>query len=80
MHRAVLVDGLVHADELLEGQPVGTLAAEAEGRVHVLQHVVHLRVVDPPPAAQCVGNHFLKGQTHEVDQAFVDKMRGSRPR
>lgn len=33
--------------EFLESQPVRTLAAEPEGRVHVLQHVVHLRVVDP---------------------------------
>ena len=29
--------------------PVGTLAAEAEWRVHVLQHVVHLRVVNTAP-------------------------------
>ena len=33
-------------DELLVGEPVGALAAEPERRVHVLQHVVHLRVVD----------------------------------
>ena len=46
---AVLVNGLVHPDELLEGQPVRALAPEAQGRVHVLQHVVHLRVVDPAP-------------------------------
>ena len=26
--------------------PVGTLASKAKGRVHVLQHVVHFRVVD----------------------------------
>ena len=34
--------------------PVGALAAEAEGRVHVLQHVVHLRVVDVPRGARVV--------------------------
>ena len=50
MDRAVVVNGLVHADQLLEGESVGTLAAEPEGRVHVLQHVVHLRVVDAAPA------------------------------
>ena len=49
MDGAVLVNGLVHPDELLEGQPVRALAPEAQGRVHVLQHVVHLRVVDPAP-------------------------------
>ncbi len=49
MYRPVFVDGLVHADELLKGEPVRALAAEAEGWVHVLQHVVHLRVVDPAP-------------------------------
>ena len=32
--------------------PVGTLAAEAEGRVHVLQHVVHLGVVNSPPEVE----------------------------
>ena len=46
---ALVVDGLVHADELLEGEAVGALGAEAQRRVHVLQHVVHLRVVDPAP-------------------------------
>ena len=45
----LVVDGLVHADELLEGEAVGALGAEAKRRVHVLQHVVHLRVVDPAP-------------------------------
>ena len=34
--------------------PVGTLAAEAEGRVHVLQHVVHLGVVDVARGARVV--------------------------
>ena len=46
---ALVVDGLVHADELLEGEAVGALGAEPQRRVHVLQHVVHLRVVDPAP-------------------------------
>ena len=48
--RAVVINGLVHADQLLEGESVRALAAEPEGRVHVLQHVVHLRVVDAAPA------------------------------
>ena len=41
----------VHPDQLLVRQPVRALTAEAEGRVHVLQHVVHLGVVDPPRGA-----------------------------
>ena len=49
---ALVVNRLVHPDQLLEGQPVRTLGPEAQGRVHVLQHVVHLRVVDPTPEIQ----------------------------
>ncbi len=46
---ALVVDRLVHPDQLLESQTVGTLRAEAQRRIHVLQHVVHLSVVDPAP-------------------------------
>ena len=52
---SLVVDGLVHADELLEGEAVGAFGAEAQRRVHVLQHVVHLGVVDSAPA-QCGRN------------------------
>ena len=49
VHHALVVDRLVHADELLEGEAVGTLGAEPQRRVHVFQHVVHLSVIDSPP-------------------------------
>ena len=48
MNCSVLVYRLIHPDEFLESQSVRTLAAEPERGVHVLQHVVHLGVVDPP--------------------------------
>ncbi len=48
VHLALLGDGHVHANQLLVGEPVGALVAEAERRVHVAQHVVHLRVVNVP--------------------------------
>ena len=54
----------VHPDQLLVRQPVRALAAEAEGRVHVLQHVVHLGVVDPPRGARVV----LRPDPHELVQ------------
>ena len=44
----VLVYRLIHPDEFLESQSVWTLAAEPERRIHILQHVVHLGVVNPP--------------------------------
>ena len=46
-------------DEFLVRQPVGALAAEAQGRVHVLQHVVHLRIVDPAPGGRGAGEDKL---------------------
>jgi hypothetical protein len=54
VHHALVVDGLVHADELLEGQAVGALGAEAQRGVHVLQHVIHLGVVDAAPALRYI--------------------------
>lgn len=42
----VHVDGHVHSYQFLVGQPIRTLVAEAQRRIHVLQHVVHLGVVD----------------------------------
>ena len=61
---SLVVDGLVHADELLEGEAVGAFGAEAQRRVHVLQHVVHLGVVDPPRGAGVV----LGPDPHELVQ------------
>jgi hypothetical protein len=49
VHSPILINGLVHPDELLEGQPVRALAPAPQGRVHVLQHVVHLGVIDSAP-------------------------------
>ena len=36
-------------NKFFESQSIRTLAAKAERGVHVLQHVVHLGVVDPTP-------------------------------
>ena len=45
---SVIVYWLVHPDQFLEGQAVRTLASKAERRINVLQHVIHLRVVNTP--------------------------------
>ena len=47
---ALVVDRLIHSDQLLESESVRALGPEAQRRIHVLQHVVHLRVVDPAPS------------------------------
>ena len=52
VHHALVVDRLVHADELLEGEAVGALGAESQRRVHVFQHVVHLGVINSPPEVE----------------------------
>lgn len=46
VHLAVTVHRHIHPDELLVREPVRALVAKPQRRVHVLQHVVHLRVVD----------------------------------
>ena len=43
---SVIVYWLVHPDQFLEGQAVRTLASKAKRRINVLQHVIHLRVVN----------------------------------
>lgn len=43
---AVTVHRHVHPDELLESEAIRALVAKPQRRVHVLQHVVHLRVMD----------------------------------
>lgn len=43
---AVLVDRHIHSDEFLISQPIRAFIAEAQGRIHVLEHVVHLAVMD----------------------------------
>ena len=47
---ALVVQRHVHPDQLLVGQPVRTLGPEPQRWIHVLQHVVHLRVVDTSSA------------------------------
>ena len=54
MHFSLVIQRHIHANELLVGQPVGALGPEAQRRVHVLQHVVHLRVENPAGGARVV--------------------------
>lgn len=49
MHSPIIVYWLIHSYQLLESQPVWTLAAEPKRRIHVLQHVIHLRIVNTAP-------------------------------
>lgn len=44
VHLAISVHGHVHSNKFFVRQTVRALVAEAERRVHVLQHVEHLRV------------------------------------
>lgn len=46
VHLAVPVHRHIHPDELLVREPIRALVAKPQRRVHILQHVVHLRVVD----------------------------------
>lgn len=46
VHLAVTVHRHIHPDELLVGEPVRTLVTKPQRWVHILQHVVHLRIVD----------------------------------
>ena len=78
MHGAVFIYRLVHPDEFLEGQSVGALGAKAERRVHVLEHVVHLGVVDAALRARVVfrpdpGNRLEEGgRDHKHEGGIVD--------
>ena len=45
----VIIYWLVHPDQLLESQAVRTLASKSERGINILQHVVHLRVVNTAP-------------------------------
>ena len=49
MDCSVIVYWLVHPDQFLEGKAVRTLASKAKRRINVLQHVIHLRVVNTAP-------------------------------
>lgn len=46
VHLQVDVHRHVHPDKLLVGKPVRTFVSKPQRRIHVLQHVVHLRVMD----------------------------------
>ena len=46
---SLVVDRLVHSDQFFESEPVRTLGPEAQRRIHVLQHVVNLGVVNAAP-------------------------------
>ena len=48
MNRPIFIYWLIHPDQLFEGQSVRALGAEAQGGIHVLQHIIHLRVVNTP--------------------------------
>lgn len=43
---AVTVHGHIHPDELLVRQAVRALVAKPQRRIHIFQHVIHLRVMD----------------------------------
>ena len=45
----VIIYWLVHPDQLFESQAVRTLASKSERGINILQHVVHLRVVNTAP-------------------------------
>lgn len=66
MDCSVIVYWLVHPDQFLEGQAVRTLASKAKRRINVLQHVIHLRVVNTAPEKENVkltlrATHNLRG-------------------
>ena len=44
---SLVVQRHVHPDQLLVGQAIRALGSEPHRRIHVLEHVVHLRIVDP---------------------------------
>lgn len=46
VHLAVTVHRHIHPDELLVREPIRALVTKPQRRIHVLQHVVHFRVVD----------------------------------
>jgi len=46
VHLAVTVHWHIHPDELFVRKPIRALVAKPQRRIHILQHVVHLRVVD----------------------------------
>lgn len=46
VHLAITVHRHIHPDELFVREPIRTFVAKPQRRVHVLQHVVHLRVVN----------------------------------
>ena len=45
----VIVYWLVHSDQFLEGQAIRTFTPKAKRRINVLQHVIHLGVVNTAP-------------------------------
>ena len=49
MDSPIIIYWLIHPYQLLESQPVGTLATEPKRRVHVLQHIIHLGIVNTAP-------------------------------
>ena len=66
----VLVYRLIHPDEFLESQSVWTLAAEPERRIHILQHVVHLGVVNPPSESK-IFHYDGGGEQHLLSTGVV---------
>lgn len=46
VHFAVAVHRHIHPDELLVREPIRALVAKPQRWIHILQHVVHLRVVN----------------------------------
>ena len=67
----VLVYRLIHPDEFLESQSVWTLAAEPERRIHILQHVVHLGVVNPPSESGILHQPDGGGEQHLLSTGVV---------
>ena len=51
---SVIVYWLVHPDQFFEGQAVRTLASKAKRRINVLEHVIHLRVINTAPEQSVV--------------------------
>ena len=49
MNHALVVNRLIHPDQLFERQPIRTFGTESQRRIHILEHVVHLCVVNPAP-------------------------------
>ncbi len=70
---ALLVERHVHPDQLLVRQPVGTLRPEPQGRVHVLQHVVHLGVMNS--SAENQNKYQIRRKTREINHFYLRRAR-----